>query len=528
MANQFPTSLNNYTGTETLSTAGHYEAHNALEAKVGADNSAVTTSHDYKLSGVTTGDKAVSRTDIQKDSFNYAADSGTANAYVITLSPAPTAYTTGMRISFKAGNANTGASTINVNSLGVKSIKVSNGTSLADPIANTILAGQVVPLVYDGTYFQIIGGGSSGSSSPLTTKGDLFAYSTTNARLPVGTDGQLLSADSTQTAGLKYINQTAVNAGTLSGYSVNATPTASNIPVLNGVAQLPGEAIVPSNGSLLNGKVTTSVATNNLTIAIKTLAGNNPSATDPVYVRLNGAMRKITSALSVTKNAGTNWFNSGASELATYEIDYFVYLGYNATDGVTLGFARIPFANKYGDFSTTTTSDRYCAISTTTNAASTDDYAVIGRFNAILSASASYNWSIPATSIIINRPVYTTRWLSCLPTFAGNGSMSFSVNTVYESRYRVDYNLLQFQLAVVGTTTGTGDAAITHTIPMTPYENVGYIISTGGWCYDAGHKLCCSRWDNVQSKNFVFKYDGSTWSIASNAIYFSVFINEMI
>lgn len=34
----------------------------ALEAKVGVDSSAVTTSHDYKLSGVTSSDKAVSKT----------------------------------------------------------------------------------------------------------------------------------------------------------------------------------------------------------------------------------------------------------------------------------------------------------------------------------------------------------------------------------------------------------------------------------------------------------------------------------
>ena len=42
-------------------------------------------------------------------------------------------------------------------------------------------------------------------TSPLTTKGDLFTYSTTNARLPVGTNGQILSADSTAATGLRWI-----------------------------------------------------------------------------------------------------------------------------------------------------------------------------------------------------------------------------------------------------------------------------------------------------------------------------------
>lgn len=60
--NTFPTTLNNYTGSETLLAAEHAQEHNALEAKVGVDGSAVTTSHDYKLSGVTGTDKAVSKT----------------------------------------------------------------------------------------------------------------------------------------------------------------------------------------------------------------------------------------------------------------------------------------------------------------------------------------------------------------------------------------------------------------------------------------------------------------------------------
>ena len=43
-----------------------------------------------------------------------------------------------------------------------------------------------------------------------TTKGDLVSYSTTPERLPVGTDGQVLTADSTESTGLKWAASTFV------------------------------------------------------------------------------------------------------------------------------------------------------------------------------------------------------------------------------------------------------------------------------------------------------------------------------
>lgn len=83
----------------------------------------------------------------------YAADSVGTDAYAITPSPAITAYTTGQSFTFKAGTANTGAATLNVNALGAKTIKKNVSADLA---TGDILANQIVKVVYDGTNMQMV------------------------------------------------------------------------------------------------------------------------------------------------------------------------------------------------------------------------------------------------------------------------------------------------------------------------------------------------------------------------------------
>lgn len=87
----------------------------------------------------------------QEVSATYASDTGSANAYAIAPAVAPSAYTTGAIYWFKAANANTGASTLNVNALGAKTIKKFSAGGGVDLAAGDIVAGQLVEVVYDGT-----------------------------------------------------------------------------------------------------------------------------------------------------------------------------------------------------------------------------------------------------------------------------------------------------------------------------------------------------------------------------------------
>src|SRR3990167_7638460 len=89
---------------------------------------------------------------LQKGAFTFAVDAEASDTYVIALTPALTAYTTGQRFTFTANTANTGACTLNVNALGAKTIKKFNDQDLE---TGDIEAGQVVEVVYDGTNLQM-------------------------------------------------------------------------------------------------------------------------------------------------------------------------------------------------------------------------------------------------------------------------------------------------------------------------------------------------------------------------------------
>ena len=271
------------------------------------------------------------------------------------------------------------------------------------------------------------------------------------------------------------------------------------------------------NQGLINGKIVPTVASNNLTVAIKTLTDTDPTATNPVGIWIGNNLRWITGALSIVANAGTNWFNSGGAELATREIDYFAYIGYNATDGITLGFARIPYAKLYSDFNTTTTNERYARISTITNAAAGDNYINIGRFAATLSATASFNWSVPTFSNanLIQEPIYETRRLLWTPTLTAAGSMTYTSTTLEINSYRIIGRECKMSLRVVGTTGGTASTQINASFPFqgfTGAENGQLAVAR---IFEASVSLAGSVSDNATGIG-VNRYDGANYGLGAN------------
>jgi hypothetical protein len=130
-----------------------------------------------------------------------------------------TAFCSGSVVTYSAGTLTMTASTtnnvyLNTASSCVPAVKTTAFTSSDIPVAQVVTSGSAITGITDvRTLFNNSAG--SGASSPLTTKGDLYGFSTTNARIPVGSNGTVLTADSTAAAGVSY--QTPSGGGGSSG-----------------------------------------------------------------------------------------------------------------------------------------------------------------------------------------------------------------------------------------------------------------------------------------------------------------------
>jgi hypothetical protein len=146
------------------------------------------------------------------------ASTGSSNAYVLTPTVALSAYVTGERYSFRSNFSNTGAATLNISSLGAKTIKKYTASGKADLAADDIRSGQPVTVEYDGTDLVMVTPAATTLTSLVT------------ADLPTGTVAQVVK---TQTGALVAIGTTNIPADDTipqnseggEAFTVSITPT---------------------------------------------------------------------------------------------------------------------------------------------------------------------------------------------------------------------------------------------------------------------------------------------------------------
>lgn len=176
---------------------------------------------------------------------------------------------------------------------GVKSISKSGSTQLTGDI--TLSEGSNVTLTQTGNNIQIASTGGGGGASPLTTKGDIYTYSTLDTRLPVGVNGEVLSADSSTTTGLKWIpaggTGTVTNTGgsltsnsIVLGAGTNDTKVVAGI-VTNGTSVITLGVAGTSVGSVgFNNATSGSITLSPVAGALGTRTISLPATTGTVYV----------------------------------------------------------------------------------------------------------------------------------------------------------------------------------------------------------------------------------------------------
>jgi hypothetical protein len=125
-----------------------------------------------------------------------AADAGTT----IQMSSASATTVTVNTSLFAAGD------TVTVQNIGAGATTVTAGTATVTTSGSLVLGQWEGGILYftsasAAIFFDYT---QTGAASPLTTKGDVWGYSTLDARIPIGTNNQVLTADSTQALGLKW------------------------------------------------------------------------------------------------------------------------------------------------------------------------------------------------------------------------------------------------------------------------------------------------------------------------------------
>lgn len=269
----------------------------------------------------------------------FAADAGTTDDYVITLSPAISAYVPGVFYSFKANTANTGAATLNINGLGAKTIKKVPGGITTDLATNDIRAGQWVIVTYDGTNFQmqsLLGNAPAGAGTVtsvdhsftgglITASGGPITGSGTLALTVAGTSGGVpYFASGTTWASSAALAANALVVGGGAGAAPATITTGTGILTALGINVGSAGAPVVFNGA---GGTPSSITLTNATGTAASLTAGNAS----LAANLSGTPALPNGTTATTQSAASN-----DTKLATDAyVDRTAQLQFNAQTGST-------------------------------------------------------------------------------------------------------------------------------------------------------------------------------------------------
>ena len=273
-----------------------------------------------------------------------AADAGTtvamnaAGATTITVN-------TGL---FAAGD------TVFIQNLGAGACTVTAGTATVATAGSLILPQNDAGILYftsasAAIFYDYI---QAGAVSPLTTKGDLYTFSTSDARLAVGTNTHVLTADSAEATGLKWAapaagGMTSIASGSLSGGSLSLTSISGSYNDL--VLYLTDWAVSADGGwqIKLNNDTTSGIYQYiQSTIKDATIAGGQGNRASEINLseayNPKSGDRDSAFAMTLTNYANTTAFKNGSytarfvnQDAGLNPVVVQCVLGYGSTSAIT-------------------------------------------------------------------------------------------------------------------------------------------------------------------------------------------------
>jgi hypothetical protein len=293
-----------------------------------------------------------SETKLQRGTVNFAVDTGTANTYVVALDSSITSYTDGLQVVFRPINSNTGSATINLNSLGAKSIRLTD----SEPIqAGDISAGAVIDVRYSTStgFFHLTPNSAiyahDAGVSATAAAASASAASTSASNASTSATNAASSASAASTSASNAASSASTASTQASNASTSATNAASSASAASTSASTASTQASNASTSATNASASASTATTQASNASTSATNAASSATaaaasyDSFDDRYLGA-KSSDPSVDNDGNAlltGALYWNTTSSEMRVYSgsawiTSYLPASGYLALSGGTM------------------------------------------------------------------------------------------------------------------------------------------------------------------------------------------------
>lgn len=357
-------------------------------------------------------DKLPTEERLKQGRVTYTVDAGVAaNAYVVALPYAPASYLDGLEVTMRPTRTNTGACTINVNGLGVKAIKRTDGT---DPAANDILIDGVVTLRYNGNagvfYLPpVVNSHVLAATSAATAAGNSATSASTSATNAA--NSATAAATSATTAGTH-----ATNAGTSATNAANSATAASNSATSAGTSATNAANSATSAGTSATnaGNSATAAATSatnaaNSATAAATSASSASTSASTATTKASEAETSATNAANSASSASTSATNAANSAAAAAASAASIAGGpvtsVNGMTGVVTGVATLAGAetltNKTIAFASNTLTGVQASLVSGTNIKTINGASVLGSGDLVVGGVSSIQRSARTSNTIL-------------------------------------------------------------------------------------------------------------------------------